>query len=144
MLEESVPEHNEYDANPYVEESDDENYVPQADVGTEEASDIEQEIVIDQEEECDSDESAEDEPESQNVGGIWIAKDKTEWVSDPLPSAQTSSRNVLRQRGGPATISKLFMPKELFKLIISPEMCDIILRETNRKGKRVCNISTIM
>ena len=33
--------------------------------------------------------------------------------------------------------NNLSTPKELFKSIISPEMCDVILRETNRKGKRV-------
>lgn len=54
-----------------------------------------------------------------------------------MPSAQTKSRNVLRQKGGPALKSILFTERDLFKHIITPEMCDIILRETNRKAKRV-------
>lgn len=126
----------EYEEEPSVA-SDDENYIPRADVSTEEESDIEQEIVISQEEEYDSDESVEDEPVPESVGDIWTAKDGSQWRSDPLPSVQTRSRNVLRQRGGPAAISNLYTAKELFKSIMTPEICDIILRETNRKGKRV-------
>ena len=117
--------------------SDDENYIPQTDVCTAEESDIKEEMVIEQEEEYDSDESVEDGPVSQNANNIWIAKDETEWRREPLPSAQTRSHNILRGRGGPTAIISLFTPKELFKSIMSPEMCDIILRQTNRKGKRV-------
>ncbi|KAM4028657.1 uncharacterized protein ACNLHF_023956 [Anomaloglossus baeobatrachus] len=128
MLEESDSKHEE---EPYVA-SDDENYVPQVDIA-EEDSDIEQEMVIEQEKEYNSDESVEDESVPQSAGDIWTAKDKTQWCSDPLPNAQTKSHNVLRQRGGPAAISNLYTAKELFKSIMTPEMCDVILRETNRK-----------
>ena len=130
----------EYEEDLYVA-SDDKTYIPAAnsDTGTPEDSDIEQEMIIEQEEEYDSDESVEDEPLPQNVSSIWIAKDKTEWGSNPLPSAQTRSRNILHQRSGPAANSNLFTPDELFKSIMRPDICDIILRETNRKGKRVCD-----
>ncbi|CAJ0966351.1 unnamed protein product [Ranitomeya imitator] len=134
MLEESDSEHED---EPYVP-SDDENYVPQVDV-TEEDSDIEQEMVIEHENEYESDESVEDDSVPQSAGDIWTAKDETQWCSNPLPNAQTKSRNVLRQRGGPAAISNLYTAKELFKSIMTPEVCDIILRETNRKAKRVCD-----
>ena len=99
----------EYEEDSYVA-SDDETYIPTAngDTGTPEDSDIEQEMIIEQEEEYDSDESVENEPLPQNVSRIWIAKDKTEWGSNPLPSAKTRSRNILRQRGGPAANSNLF------------------------------------
>ena len=119
MIEESD---SEYEEDSHVA-SDDETYIPAAngDTGTPEDSDIEQE------EEYDSDESIEDEPLPQNVSSIWIAKDKTEWGSNPLPSAQTRSRNILHQRGGPAANSNLFTPDELFKSIMRPEICDIIL-----------------
>ena len=90
-------------------------------------------MVIEQEDEYDSDESVEDEPD------IWTAKDGTQWCSDPPPNAQTRSRNILRHRGGPAAISNLYTAKQLFKSIMTSEMCDIILRETNRKAKRVCD-----
>ena len=77
---------------------------------------------------------------SQNVSSIWTAKDKTKWGCNPLPSAQTRSRNILRQKSGPAATSNLFTPDQLFKSIMRPEICDITLRETNQKGKRVCNV----
>ncbi|XP_077155342.1 uncharacterized protein LOC143817741 [Ranitomeya variabilis] len=119
MLEESDSEHED---EPYVA-SDDENYVPQVDV-TEEDSDIEQEMVIEHENEYESDESVEDDSVPQSAGDIWTAKDETQWCSNPLPNAQTKSRNVLRQRGGPAAISNLYTAKELFKSIMTPEMSD--------------------
>ena len=75
MMEESDSEYEKdsYDA------SDDKNYIPAANDGngTPEDSDIEQEMIIEQEEEYDSDESVEVEPVRQNVSSIWIAKDET-------------------------------------------------------------------
>ena len=94
-------------------------------------------MIIEQEEEYDSDESIEDEPVSQNVSSIWTAKNETEWGSIPLPSTQTRFRNILRQRSRPSVTSNLFTPDELFKSITRPEVYDIILQETNRKGKKV-------
>ena len=90
----------EYEEDSY-DASDDENYIPAVNggTGTPENSDIEQEMIIEQEKEYDSDESAENEHVPQNVCSIWIAKDKTEWSSNPLSSVQTRSRNILRQRG---------------------------------------------
>ena len=123
----------EYEEDLYVA-SDDENYILAAngDTGTPENLNIEQEMIIKQEEEYDSDESVEYEPVSQNVSSIWTAKDETEWGSNPLSNAQTRSRNILLQRDGPAETSDLFTPDELFKSIMRPKICDIILRETNR------------
>ena len=135
MIKESDSEYEEdqYDA------SDDKNYIPAANgsTSTPEDSHIEQEMIIEQEEEHDADESVEDKPVPQNVCSIWIAKDKTEWSSNLLPSAQTRSHNLLRQRGGPAANINLFTPDEFFKSIMRSEICDIILRETNPKGKKV-------
>ena len=68
-----------------------------------------------------------------------MARDKTEWSSNPLPRAQTKSCNILHRRGKPAANSNLFTPDELFKSVMRPEICDITLRETNRKGKGVCD-----
>jgi len=128
-MEKSDSEHEEDSYNA----SDDENYIPAVNGGTStpEDSDIEQEMIMKQEEEYDSDESVEDEPVPQNISSIWIAKDKTEWGSNSLPSAQTTSHNSLRQRGEPAANSNLFTPDELFKSKRRPEICDIILQETN-------------
>lgn len=55
-----------YEEKPYVA-SDDKNHVSPADVSTEEESDIEQKIVIEQKEEYDSEESVEDELVPQSV-----------------------------------------------------------------------------
>ena len=136
MLEESDCEYKDS----YVA-SDDENYIPSANFGTSTAenSDIELEVIIDQEEEYSSEECVEDELVSHKTNSIWIAKDETEWSSNPLPTAQTISGNILRQKGGPAATSKLFTREELFKSMMRPEICYIILRETNRKSKRVCD-----
>ena len=51
---------------------DGENYIPAGNGGfsTPEDSDIEQELIMELEEEYDSDESAEDKPVSQNVSSI--------------------------------------------------------------------------
>ena len=136
MIEES---NSEYEEGSYVE-SDEENYISAANggTGTPENLNIEQEMIIEKEE-YDSDKSVEDEPVSQNISSIWTAKDKTEWGSNPLPSAQTRYRNILRRKGGLASTSNLFTLDQLFKSIMRPEICDIILRETNRKGKRLCD-----
>ena len=105
----------EYEEDSYAA-SNDENYIPAANggTGTPEDLDIEQEMIIEQEEEYDSNESVEDEPVSQNVSNIWTAKDETQWGSNPLTSAQTRSRTIRRQRGGPAATSNLLTPDELF------------------------------
>lgn len=124
------------DDDPYVA-SDDETYVPHADISTAEDSDLEQEFIVEQEEEYDSEDSLQD--ETPHRSDTWASKDGTEWSSEPLPRGQTRSRNILRQKSGPAAASNISTPKELFKSIMSTEMCDIILRETNRKGKKVCD-----
>ena len=89
MIEESDCE---YEEGSHVA-SYDENYIPAANDGTDTPKDsnIEQEMIIEQEEEYDSNESVEDEPVSHNVSSIWTTKDETEWDSNPLPSTQTRS-----------------------------------------------------
>ena len=79
MIEESD---SEYEEDSYVA-SDDETYIPAAngDTSTPDDSDIEQEMIIEQEEEYDSDESVEGEPLPQNVSSIWIAKVKQNGVA---------------------------------------------------------------
>lgn len=73
----------------------------------------------------------EEEDQQQSLGNILIANEQIEWHSEALQCSQTR-----RQIGWPTvTINCLIC---LFKLIISSEMCDIILRETNQKSKKVC------
>ena len=97
-------------------------------------------MIIVQEEEYSSNKIVEDESASHKTNSIWIAQDEIELSSNPLPSTQTISGNILRQKGGPAAINNLFTPEQWFKFIMRPEICDIILRETNREGKRVCDV----
>ena len=85
-------------------------------------------MIIDQEEECRLNENVEDKSVSHMTNSIWIAKYETERSNNPLPSAQTICGNILRQKSGPAATSNLFTPKELFKFIMRPEICDIVLR----------------
>lgn len=65
------------------------------------------------------------------------SKDGTIWHSEPLSQAQTVRRNILRERGGAASFSSTYTIKKIFKTIISDEICDIIIRETNRKGQQI-------
>ena len=109
-----------------------------------EDSDIEQEMIIEQQEEYDSDESVEDEPVSQNVSSIWTAKDEIEWGSNPLPSAQTRSRNILRQRGGPAVTSNMFAPDELSKSIMGPEIRASYYEKQVERAKECEMLSTMI
>lgn len=67
-------------------------------------------------------------------------QDETKWhYSESLLNDQTRSRNIIRQKGGPATTSYLFTPKEIFKPLMTPEMCDNISQETYWKSKKVCD-----
>ena len=91
-----------------------------------EDSDIELELVI-EEERNDLEEG--DDNELENLVDSLTAKDGTKWRSSALANAQTINRNILSVAN-----CSLYSPKELFKSFMSPEMCDIILRETNRKA----------
>lgn len=110
------------------------DYIPLVEEGGLEISDVEPEAEVENEiDSYDSDASF----EGESFENIFFAKDGTRWQSDPLPRTQTSSRNIIRQRGGAASFSKLYNQIEIFKNILSNEMCDIISRETNRKGTKI-------
>ena len=79
----------EYKEGSYVA-SDEEKYISAANGGTGTPEDLNI-----KQEEYDSGESVEDELVPQNVSSIWRAKDETEWGSNPLPSTQTRSCNIL-------------------------------------------------
>ncbi|XP_074033076.1 uncharacterized protein [Leptinotarsa decemlineata] len=124
----------ESDEEPFVA-SDTDDYIPEpADLECEE-SDVGNEPVIKQEEEYDSDESIKEEPAlTQPV--VFVSKNGTQWRDTPHPQAQTLSRNILRQKGGAAAFSALLTAKEIFNIIMSNEMCNIIVRESDRKGRK--------
>lgn len=99
------------------------------------ASDAENvfEFISDGEEEYDSDDYGGEEEATFDLS----TKDGTQWSSTPLPTSRTRKRNILRQKGGAANFSNLLTAKEIFQSIISPEMCEIILAETNKKAAQV-------
>ncbi|KAF2894408.1 hypothetical protein ILUMI_11765 [Ignelater luminosus] len=99
-------------------------YIPEPAGIKSEESDVGKKPVIEQDEECDLDESNKEEPALTQ------------------PALFVVSRNVMCQKGGAAVFSSLFSAKETFKSIMSNEICDIILRETNQKGRKItedCN-----
>lgn len=115
--------------------SDDEEYVPNQQNEKLEESDAEMVGSIDEESEYDSDESIEKET-SQDDENL-LAKDGTIWQKNPFSQHQTVSRNVLHEKGGPARSTATLTEKQIFKNIMSQEVCSIILRETNRKGAKI-------
>ncbi|KAL4125871.1 hypothetical protein QTP88_010108 [Uroleucon formosanum] len=114
--------------------SDEDEYCPEPAAIENEESDADIEHVINHDEEFDSDESNED--EFLDIMSRF-GKDGTQWHNAPFPQAQTSSRNILRQKPGLSSSTALYTAKEIFKSIMTKEMCDIILRETKRKGQQV-------
>ncbi|KAF2889221.1 hypothetical protein ILUMI_16952 [Ignelater luminosus] len=116
--------------------SDEDEYIPEpADIEYEKSG-VEKEPVIEQEEEYDSDESNKEEP-ALTQPAVFVGKDRTEWRDTLYPQAQAVNRNVMRQKGGPTTFSALFTARETFKSIMSHKICDIILRETYQKGRKL-------
>jgi hypothetical protein len=69
-----------------------------------------------------------------------VSKDGTVWQTNSFSEAQTLARNVLRQKGGPAGFTKMMTCKDVFKTILSEEICDFILSESNRKWKHIIQI----
>ncbi|XP_047534335.1 piggyBac transposable element-derived protein 1-like [Vanessa atalanta] len=130
----AILEESSSDEGEFVASDNEHDYIPLVEESRFEISDVEPEAEVENEiDSYDSDASF----EGESLENILIAKDGTRWQSEPLPRTQTSNRNILRQRGGAASFSKLYNQMEIFKNILSNEMCDIILRETNRKGTKV-------
>lgn len=117
--------------------SGDEDCVPNA---NEEYSDAESVGSIEIEEEYSDDDSETDEEEEASTD-IYFGKDGTQWQSSPLPHGQTAAHNIMRQKPGPARCTKDLTITETFKLIFTDEMLDIVLRQTNRKGKSVYDLA---
>lgn len=111
----------------------DDEYIPPANDAASEGSDAEQVGCIEAAEDSyDSDDSEEEEPNNELCG-----KDGTVWDLKPFTESQPINRNILRQRSGAALGSNILTAQQIFKSFLSTEMCDIILRETNRKGKKI-------
>uniref|UniRef100_A0AAG5D1Q7 PiggyBac transposable element-derived protein domain-containing protein n=2 Tax=Anopheles atroparvus TaxID=41427 RepID=A0AAG5D1Q7_ANOAO len=84
--------------------------------------------------ETDSDDDSEEFTESSNE---YKARDDTIWLSEPAMPRKLLAHNVLRCSGiGPTRKTKGLSILHTFKSLMSAEICDIIIRETNRKAKQ--------
>ncbi|XP_072383827.1 uncharacterized protein [Diabrotica undecimpunctata] len=134
----------EVDKNIENQESD-EDYVSQSKPDGDEASDVEDvftdinnKIEIDTDGDDSSDEYFDDFQESSSQSDVLVAKDKTIWQRKPFTASRTLKRNLLREKTGPVRSTKTLSIRDTFKCVFSDVMCDIIIRETNRKANSVC------
>lgn len=87
----------------------------------------------------DREDEIEDLPEAtENVrNDKFIAKDKTVWNKNPPPNCRIRKHNILREKGGPHQSTKTLTIVEIFRLMFTAEMSEIVIRETNRKATTV-------
>lgn len=107
-------------------------------------SDAEEGGPPEQEEEIDS---SDDENEALNeirsVTGLaeeeteMTARDGTVWLSRPPVHRRMLPHNICREGSGPHASTRNLSIKDTFKKIFSDEICSIIVRETNRKGREI-------
>ncbi|XP_043065149.1 piggyBac transposable element-derived protein 4-like [Drosophila ficusphila] len=130
-LENPDAEFDEGEDPPTIDDDQDVDYLPEED-----ASDIEQEEIIEESEESDeSDEEIEgdvfDDPDDKD--SFFYGTDGTKWSKDEPPTAvQIRQYNTLRFRSGPK--QQLSDPREVFKKLFTPNISLIIISETNRYG----------
>jgi len=106
---------------------DDQNFIPN---NENEESDANLVPVVEYENKSSSSSDSEEAPD---LGEELKAKDGTVWNSQSFPQCQALRQNILRQKSGPSS-NRLLTIKEVFKTFITPEMCDIIIRCSNRKA----------
>lgn len=114
----------------------DADYVP-----NEDASDIEEDVIIEPNEIFDSDEEIVDETEEVaevNVAdrddGFFYGKDGTKWSkNEPSTATRVRQHNIMRFRSGPRQQNSI--PMEVFKKFFTPNISFIIITETNRHGR---------
>ncbi|XP_025415575.1 piggyBac transposable element-derived protein 4-like [Sipha flava] len=110
------------------------DYVPNED----DASDIENEVIIEPNDLVDSDEEF-TESETQNLctstsEECFYGKDGTKWEkNEPNTGVRIRQHNVMRFRSGPKERNSV--PIEVFKKFFTPDIAFIIITETNRYGK---------
>lgn len=101
--------------------------------------DIESEDGVDEDEENEDreDEDAESEvgeDEDEATGPGMKAKDGTQWAATPPSEHQAGRRNIVRERCGPSRNTSMLSNLDTFKLFLTPEMAEIIIRHTNKKA----------
>lgn len=84
--------------------------------------------------ETDSDEELEVDPVESSANN-YTARDGTIWSDQPPQPRRFLSHNILRcSNTGPARRTEGLSIIHTFKMLMSAELCDIIIRETNRKA----------
>lgn len=74
--------------------------------------------------------------EFQDVSDIYISKDETYWLKKPLVRRRARLSNIIRSP--PGVSSNVDKNQDLlyfFKLFLSPEIIDIVVKYTNQRGK---------
>ncbi|KAF2892975.1 hypothetical protein ILUMI_13196, partial [Ignelater luminosus] len=66
-----------------------------------------------------------------------FGKDKTVWHRRPPKTGRVRKHNILREKSGPTKSTQILSICETFKYIFSDVMCNVIIRETNRKANSV-------
>lgn len=142
----------EFDPLESSDDLDDEDYVPEEDENVDEASDIEQEIELEAVLDDNDDDYAEELyteaptaiPLSSAVAPDYVAapvqeeayrsKDGKIWNANPPPSGRPRSHNVPTITHKGPLRGTLPHHRAIFKSLLSPEIVNIIVRETNRKA----------
>ncbi|XP_067625333.1 piggyBac transposable element-derived protein 4-like [Eurosta solidaginis] len=100
-------------------------------------SDLEEPTLpeYDPEDGSDSDEELEDAP--TETGEYFTARDGNVWSYIQPQPVRFRTHNILRSaQSGPVRATQGLTISETFKLITSDEICDIIIRESNRKARQ--------
>lgn len=74
---------------------------------------------------------------ADNGGQQMTSRDGTVWMSRPPVHRRLLPHNICRERSGPHVSTRMLPKKDTFKKNFSEEMCCIIVRETNRKGREI-------
>lgn len=103
------------------------------------ASDVEEEDILPDiisESSDDSDDETIDVTPSKAPDLPFVARDGTEWNKEVPSSRRALSHNIIKKRGGPHSSTAQLSLLQTFKCFFSEEMCNIIIRESNRKASK--------
>lgn len=108
----------------------------------EEASDVEDELIVElnelSESEDDDDEECDTSEESRDDDNFFYGKEGTKWQKDaPKILGRARHHNILHFKSGPR--NRTAVPLEVFKNLFTPNLAVIIIAETNRYAKSITN-----
>lgn len=78
--------------------------------------------------------SATDSPRPASTEDLVGKKDGVIWSRSPPPYAKMLSHNILREQSSTAASTRMLSTRDTFKRIFTDDMCNVIIRETNRKA----------